>query len=564
MATQRTLYYGDNLDVLRGYIPDESVDLIYLDPPFNSKADYNILFKEQTGEPSEAQIKAFTDSWKWSEGTFRSFCDTTTRPEVAQLLIGLVHTFGRNDITAYLLMMAPRLIELHRVLKPAGTLYLHCDPIASHHIKALMDAIFHPANFVNEIIWKRTTTKSDYKQGAKNWPRVHDVLLHYAKNRGKIGTFNQPFGGHDPDYIREFYRDKDPDGRLYQLTDLTAPGSGRRGHPQYEFMGVTRYWRYGKEKMLHLLKEGRIVQRRPGVVPRYKTYLDEMPGTPVPDVWTDIPPVQGRSREFLGYPTQKPIRLLNRIITTSSDKGDLILDPFCGCGTTIVAAERLKRNWIGIDITAVAVALMKHRLATEFKLKERKNYQVVGEPVSVADAEALARQDRFQFQLWALGLVGARPRDAQRGRDYGIDGRLFFSEGELGKTPDLKSILVQVKSGHTSVRDVRDLRGTMEREGAAIGVLVTLEDPTEPMIQEVEQAGTYHSTLYGKSYPKLQILTVGGLLSGSATVQYPEQPQAWLPQRRASRSSSRRQGGGYSGGGSGRTPLYFRETPEST
>jgi hypothetical protein len=311
-------------------------------------------------------------------------------------------------------------------------------------------------------------------------------------------------------------------------------------------MGVTRYWRYSKEKMLRLRKEGRIVQTKPGAVPRYKRYLDEVPGAPVTDVWTDIPPVQGRSREFLGYPTQKPVRLLERILEASTEKGAVVLDPFCGCGTTVVAAQRMKRRWVGIDITFLAIALMKHRLYGEFRLEESKHYQVIGEPVSVAEAQALAVRDRFQFQVWALGLVGARPRDPKRGRDYGIDGRVFFHDGPI-EAPEMRTILVQVKSGRTGAKDIRDLRGTMEREGAAIAVLIALHEATTAMLEEAEKAGSYFSELYGKSYPRIQVLSVHELLEGTGKMEYPEQPRAWIPQKGGS-SRKRYPSGGSSGG----------------
>jgi site-specific DNA-methyltransferase (adenine-specific) len=344
------LYYGDNLDVLRRHIPDESVDLVYLDPPFNSNATYNVLFAEQDGSQAASQIKAFGDTWTWNQEAARQYEETVEAGEqVSRALQAFRAVLGESNMLAYLTMMAPRLVELRRALRPTGSIYLHCDQTASHYLKMLMDAVFGVRNFKNNITWKRTAPKSDFRQGATNWARVQDALLYYVKDNERA-TFRQPFGP----YTVDKYRQSDPDGRRYQLTALNAPGAGTRGHPQYEFMGVTRYWRYNKAKMDALRAEGRIIQPSPGAVPRYKRYLDEMSGVPVGDMWDDITPINSQAQERLGYPTQKPEALLQRIIQASSNEGDLVLDPFCGCGTTIAVAERLKRQWIGIDITHLA------------------------------------------------------------------------------------------------------------------------------------------------------------------------------------------------------------------
>jgi DNA modification methylase len=308
------LYFGDNLEWLsdRKEFPDASVDLIYLDPPFNSNADYNVLFREPSGAVSQAQFHAFTDTWSWADAaeTYHQFIDNC--PNVAAVeLMEAFHSFLKNSpMMAYLAMMAPRLVQLHRVLKETGSLYLHCDPTASHYLKMVLDGVFGQTNFVNEISWKRTTTKGDYKQGAVNWPRVRDLIFYYRKDVKAGGVFHQPFAEYDEAYIASKYPYTDSNGRRYGLWDLTAPGSGMRGHPQYEFMGVTRYWRYNKEKMEGLLTEGRIKQPRPGAVPRYVRYLDEMPGVALGDSWDDISPINSQAQERLGYPTQKPQALL--------------------------------------------------------------------------------------------------------------------------------------------------------------------------------------------------------------------------------------------------------------
>jgi DNA modification methylase len=419
------LYYGDNLDILRRYVKDESVDLIYLDPPFKSNQDYNVLFKERNGTQSAAQIRAFEDTWQWDQAAARAYQEIVEAGGKVSQAMQAFHTYlGPNDMLAYLAMMAPRLVELRRVLKPTGSIYLHCDPTASHYLKLVMDAVFGPENFVNEISWKRTSTKSDFRQGAMNWPRIRDVLLHFRRDSAAGGTFHQAFTGYSGEYVKAKYRYKDHDDRLYMLGDVTAPGQGSRGHPRYEFMGMTRYWRYDKAKMESLTKQGRIVQPSPGAVPRYKRYLDEVKGIAVGDTWDDIPPVNSMAKERLGYPTQKPEALLERLITASSNKGDLVLDPFGGCGTAVIAAQRLGRRWIGIDITHLAITLMKKRLYDTFG--KNAQFKVIGEPVDVAGAQELAGKDPYQFQWWALGLGVCRRTHFDRAIS-----RRFWSGKEL-------------------------------------------------------------------------------------------------------------------------------------
>ncbi len=504
------LYYGDNLDILRRYVKDESVDLIYLDPPFKSNQNYNVLFKEQDGTRAASQIQAFEDTWTWDQEDEAVYADLVTAGgKVADVMQAFRTFLGPCDMLAYLVMMAPRLVEMRRVLKSSGCIYLHCDPTASHYLKLLMDAVFAPGNFRNEISWKRTTTKNDFRQGAKNWPRIRDLLLHYAKDAEKQAVFNQQFAAYSQEYVAKKYRYVDADGRHYRLDNLTAPGAGSRGHPQYDFMGVTRYWRYSKEKMEQLLKEGRVVQTKPGTVPAYKRFLDEMNGIAIGDTWDDISAINSMADERLGYPTQKPEALLERIIKASSNEGDLVLDPFCGCGTTIAAAQRLDRQWIGIDITHLAMTLMKERLKDAFG--DSVEFKVVGEPVSVPDAKALAASEPYQFQWWSLGLVGARPVEEKKGADKGIDGKIVFQGDGAGK---FELVILSVKAGHVTANQVRDLRGVVERDKAAIGVLISMEDPTKPMQTEAVTAGFYESKMWNKKYPKMQLLTVADLLAG--------------------------------------------------
>ena len=357
-----TLHYGDCLEVLRTF-PDACVDLIYLDPPFNSNRDYNAFFAPPKDGGTSAQITAFEDTWHWGEQAQREFDELLRNPEggsVSDILAALRQFLGDNDMMAYLVMMASRLVELRRVLKDTGSLYLHCDPTASHYLKIVLDGIFGPVNFRNELIWKRSQPKSHVKI---NFPTTHDVILRYAKT--DLALFNKIYTEYNQEYINKFYRHKDADGRLYQLADLTNPNRNRP-NLTYEFLGVTRVWRWTEKRMRAAYDEGRIAQTEPGSVPRYKRYLDEMQGQPITDLWDDIEHLHGTQSEYLGYPTQKPVALLERIIRASSNPGDVVLDPFCGCGTAIHAAQKLGRKWIGIDITHLAISLITQRIRKAF------------------------------------------------------------------------------------------------------------------------------------------------------------------------------------------------------
>jgi len=536
MDTLKTnvLYYGDNLEILRNreYFPDNSIDLIYLDPPFNSNKSYNILFKENGGIESEAQIKAFTDTWHWTQAAENAYHDIVTNgPLKISQLIGALHdAIGQNDVMAYLVMMTTRLIELHRVLNPIGSLYLHCDPTASHYLKLVLDQIFGPVNFRNEIVWKRSSAHSDIGQGAKHMGRLHDIIFFYTKSDDY--KCNMEFLAYNEEYTSAFYRYIEPDtGRRYRLGDITGPGGAAKGNPYYEFLGVTRYWRYSKERMQELYEQGRIVQAKPGAVPSYKRYLDEMSGVPLQDIWDDIQPVASQAKERLGYQTQKPLTLLERIINYSTSKGDVVLDPFCGCGTALVAAQKLNRRWIGIDITHLAITLMRNRLRDSFLGIQ---FEVIGEPVDLASAKALARQDRYQFQWWALGLIKARPLgEKKKGADKGIDGVIQFIDDPSDKP---KRAVVQVKSGHVGVNAIRELKAVAAQD--ALGIFITLEPPTGPMQTEAVGAGFYHSPGWNKDYPKIQILTVEELLHGK-TVDMPPQIQTSITFAKAPKISKK-------------------------
>jgi site-specific DNA-methyltransferase (adenine-specific) len=450
------LYYGDNLDILRKHIADESVDLIYLDPPFNSKATYNVLFEDKTGTQSVAQIEAFGDTWHWDRTTpfiFEELIMNASYPKLANLMNILIEFLGKNDMMAYLTMMAIRVIELHRVLKKTGSIYLHCDPTASHYIKLLMDAVFGYRHFQNEIIW-------EYGVGGvskKRWARKHDVIFFYSKK--SAFQFNV-------DMVREPYREK--------------------------------------AKVKYKIVNG-------------KKYLRKHPLGRVPhDTW-DIPSITNTAKERLGYPTQKPEALLERILLASSNEGDIVLDPFCGCGTTVAVAERLNRRWIGIDITHLAINLIEKRLKDNFG--DEINPDIIGTPKTTAGAEELAKRDKYQFEWWSLSLVNARPyQGKKKGADKGIDGILYFKDTENGRH---KEIVVQVKGGHVTANQIRDLAGVVSgRKSAEIGIFITLKKPTTPMIQASEDAGLFRAE-NGRYYKRIQILTINDLLEKQKLPEYP-------------------------------------------
>jgi len=477
------LYYGDNLDILRKYMPDESVDLVYLDPPFNSNRDYNVIFKDESGRKSDAQLLAFEDTWHWGpsvESTYNYLTNTGLHqgrvPESVSAIIGALRRgIGTNQMMAYLVEMAVRLVDLRRVLKPTGSLWLHCDPTASHYLRLVLDAIFGAEHFRNEIVWKRTTAHSDSHRAG----RIHDILLFYSKADG--ATWNPVYQPYEADYVDRYYHYQDPGGRRYASGDVAAAGPG----PARRFRGVLReppkgsHWRFSQEKLDALVAEGRIYFT-PNGFPRYKRYLDEMEGMPLQDVWADkaVQPVVSWSKEGLGWATQKPLGLLERIIAASSNPGDIVLDPFCGCGTALIAAQKLDRNWIGIDITHLSIAVMRARLRDSFPaLGEIK---VIGLPTEVEGARMLAAQSldgRYEFQYWALALVDAQPVERKKGADAGIDGRITFTDvgagigqerprqRRPGPRPDRDDA-----AGGCPARAVHHARGAVEADGRRGGL----------------------------------------------------------------------------------------------
>ncbi len=519
-------YCGDNLEILTtlNLVPAESVDLIYLDPPFNSQRTYNVVYKD-----SRAQAEAFKDHWSWEEAApqyKRLLEDASTPGKLKTLLRGLKELLidDDSDLLAYLAMMAPRLFALYNVLKPTGSLYLHCDPTASHYLKVILDAVFGVEGFTNEVIWQRSTGKS---LQSRRLPNNHDVLLSYQKTRDATWNSDATFVAYDPDALDEKTRTKysqiDEHGRRYQLDNLINPNPNRP-NLTYEFLGVTRVWRWTRERMEAAYAAGLVVQNRPGGVPRYKRFLDQQRGRPIGDVWTDIPPVNSQAAERLGYPTQKPLSLLERIVTISSNAGDLVLDPFCGCGTTIEACARLGRRWVGIDIARKAVEITEAR----FKKLELQAPTVEWYPPDVDAALALAARSGLKFEEWVRRKVRAVRR---RKHDRGIDGEAYFRD----ERNQLTHVLISVKGGKLNPSMVRELRGTIERERAPIGVLVTANEPSKEMKLEATHAGYLNVSDASGPIPRLQLVTVSQLFEDRPAIRAPgvnvtEMPKPVVPE----------------------------------
>lgn len=516
------LYFGDNLTVLRESVADASVDLIYLDPPFNSDARYNVLFPSPDDRRASAQAEAFRDTWSWDHEAEWAMEELAREGGPLAAIVGALHrALGTSDLMAYLAMMAVRLGELRRSLKPTGSLYLHCDPTASHYLKVLLDGVFGPANFRNEIIWKRTGAHGS----AKRWGPIHDTILFYSASR-KF-TWNRSYQPHEAGYIKKHYKEFDDRGQFQPIT-LTGSGvrNGSSGKPWggIDPTEVGRHWavpesslpewfvrppyyeRLSVQDKLGLLEAaGLIWWPADGDTPRFKLYASAGRGNPIQDLVLDISPLTARSAERIGYPTQKPSALLERIVSASSNSGDVVLDPFCGCGTSIHAAHKLGRSWIGIDIAYHAVEVISSRLEQSFGLKPGVDYAISGRPSDLMSAERLAEKDKYQFQWWANYLVGVQQmREVRRGRDQGIDGEIFFPGGP-GR--GFSRILTSVKGGrNVGSKDVRDFRGVIEREHAEGGLFICLRRPTADMRSNAASAGFF--TVGSSRFPRMQIVSI--------------------------------------------------------
>lgn len=511
-AWTNKLFYGDNLDVLRKHVPDESVDLVYLDPPFNSNRNYNVIFARKASSTDTAQIQAFGDTWRWTQVTEDQYVDLINGgvPNSVADALRAIHTLlGENDALAYVVNMVPRLVELRRVLKSTGSLYLHCDPTMSHYLKVMLDAIFGAENFRNEVVWKRTATKGDAR---RKFGSVHDLLLFYAK--GPDLHFTATETPHGEKYLSRFtLNDHDGHGP-YEGAPLDSPNP--RPNLTYEYRGFPppqNGWRVSREVMEQLDADNRLIfPKKAGGRIRRKNYMADLKGQPIGDVWSDIAPLNSQAAERLGYPTQKPVALLERILNASSQPGDVVLDPFCGCGTTVDAAIKLDRKWIGIDITYIAVGLIQARLKDTYGDEIAKTYRVEGIPRDLPGAQALFNQSPFDFERWAVTLADGTPNEKQVG-DRGIDGVIRFLNDAKGKAQGGR-VLVSVKGGKSiNPAMVRDLVGTVESQKAEMGVLITMVPPTPGIIEAANHSGSYTWPVNGQSFPRVQIITVPELLN---------------------------------------------------
>lgn len=532
------LWYGDNLTIMRDHMNLSSVDLIYLDPPFKSDANYNLLYKNMTGKPVPEQAEAFFDTWELDAAKL----EVAKRMPVLMQQHGVDDVYGdfwrlwmdalkntQPELLAYLIYMTQRLLYMKSLLRPTGSIYLHCDPTASHYIKIMMDAIFGHQNFRNEIVWKRTGSHG----GSKRWGPVHDTILFYS--RSEKYTWNRTFQVYDKSYLDDFYRFNDDKGR-YRLVTLTGAGtrSGDSGKP---WRGVDptasgRHWAVpigalqtaypdkdlsglNTQQKLDLLDEAKLVYwPTRGTVPQQKRYSDENPGVPVQDIISDIGPISSHSKDRLGYPTQKPPALLDRIVQASSNPGDVVFDPFCGCGTTVYSALRNDRRWVGCDIAILSIRLIRDTLQGErYRLVEGRHFEVDGIPVSVEQAEVLFREDPFQFQHWFVERVGGLPMQ-KKVADRGIDGRIYFETRQ-----GLQQMILSVKGGKLRPTDLRDLRGVMEREHVPMAGFLSLQEPSKAMKMEAAQAGMF--SYQGVDYPRMQLITVKDVLEGKRDLETP-------------------------------------------
>lgn len=482
----------------RNNIADESVDLIYIDPPFNSKRDYNIFFDDKE---IQSQRLAFEDTWSLKNVQDSLHELQTMRTENIHLLLAVYQKVAPHAFP-YLVMMALRIVELHRVLKPTGSFYLHCDPTMSHYLKTVCDVIFYPDNYQTEITWMRTSAHND----SNTFGNVSDIILYYRKS--KKYTFNTQFQQYSEEYLKKYYKHRDEDGRVFLDRDLTAGGLSGGGY-EYKWKGVKRIWRCPIGTMKKLDETSKLYYTNNGT-PRLKQYLDEMSGVPMSNIWNDISPINSQAAERLGYPTQKPKALLERIIKASSNEGDVVLDGFCGCGTTIDAAESLHRKWIGIDISPIAISLIKRRLKHTYK-NSLAEFEVRGTPSDEQSAQRLWKENPFAFQDWWITEFEAFSSTfGTKGADKGVDGIALYAVDNKGATA---RVAFQVKGGEkVQSKDIDALLGAMEKHKCDMGVFLTSADPTKPMLDTVAGAG--YAKFPGYEFPKLQILTLKEFFSG--------------------------------------------------
>lgn len=547
------LFYGDNLDILRKKINDETVALCYIDPPFNSKRTYNQIYNN-VGTEDLAQEQAFVDTWTWDERAREGFAEIVSNgigyypPQTIELIKGLRNVLGEGSLLAYLVSMTRRIVEIHRVLKATGAFYLHCDPTSSHYLKLITDGVFcgQGGDFLNEIIWKRTSAHSS----SKRYGPVHDVIFYYSKSGST--TWNQQHQPYSDAYItKKFGKIDEKTGQAFQDHDLTGPGvrtgpsgspwrgadptaKGRHWQPaSYLYQKYTQLTgielnqyplleRLDKLEEIGLIFWTRQKKGKPGF-PRYKQFLNDAVGLPLQDVWTDVDVINSQADERLGWATQKPEALMERIITASSNPGDVILDPFCGCGSTTAVAQRLQRHWIGMDITYQSIALILKRLEDSFGKLVADAVAIDGMPKDIASAVALAHKKddrvRKEFEKWAIltYTMNRATVNSKKGADAGVDGTAYFWKTQT----ETEKAIFQVKSGSVGRGDVARLKGDMDGHGAAVGVLITLEEPTQPMIAEAKKAGRYTDAFTGQNMDRVEIVTIREILEDKRRLTLP-------------------------------------------
>lgn len=520
------LYYGDNLDILRRKVKDDSIDLCYIDPPFNSKRNYFQIYNN-VGKDDQAQAQAFIDTWTWNELALAGFQEIITGYEgrytqqTIELLKGLRAVLSDGGLLAYIVSMTQRVNEIQRVLKPTGSFYLHCDPTASHYLKLVLDSVFcaRGGDYLNEIVWPRTNA---HNMKTRGYIRSNDILFFYVK--GKDFIWNQPYTSYSQAQLKRYKPDES--GRLYTGQDLTMSGNSNRN---FVWRGVkppkNRGWAVSEEQLEKWWNEGKILKKLDGK-PRFdglKVYLDEKPGKAVGTNWTDIERIGNTSDERLGYPTQKPEALSERIIQASSNEGDTVLDAYCGCGTTVAVSQRLRRNWVGIDITYQSIAVILKRLEDSFGAAVMESVTLDGIPRDMESARALANKKddrvRKEFEKWAL-LTYCKNRatiNEKKGADKGVDGMAYMVTG-VGTT---NRVIFQVKSGKVQRNDIATLNSDRQRENAVLAIFITLEEPTKPMKEEALAAGAYHYELLNRDYPRIQIVTIKEMLEDGKRIDLP-------------------------------------------
>lgn len=492
----RNLYYGDNLEVLRRYIKDDSIDLCYIDPPFNSKRNYNQIYLNQ-GEEDKAQAQAFIDTWTWDDEAIKGFEQIITNyngvftKQSTELIIGLEKVLGKGDLLAYLISMTLRIAEIFRVLKPTGSFYLHCDPTASHYLKLIIDSIFcaKGGDFRNEIAW----CYSGYIHNKNSYNKKHDIILFYSKSDEWIFNAYEILDDLS-DNAKKKYKHKDEKG-LYRIRGRNLKDSHLKGTTDLSSETEAKF---------------------PDLV--YRQYLGE---GKLPSDWFIMDFINQVAKERLGYPTQKPEALLEKIIKASSNEGDIVADFYCGCGTTVAVAERLNRKWIGVDITYQSISLILKRLEDSFGKSILDDIELNGIPEDFESAVALAHKKddktRKEFEKWAV-LTYSNNRamiNEKKGADAGIDGIAFMQDRNKNSDIELRQVLFSVKSDKKPhVSYIRDFYGTIEREKAAIGYFITLFPPTRDMVAECKKIGKYKNNLVEREYPKIEIITVQEILNG--------------------------------------------------